>query len=197
MPETNRKIIFACASIVLAVCLCGALLSILGAAALIITDSETFESFSDPDTEVWAEEYTQADYPGISEAIFDQMKKIEKAIISIRGLSPTGGIDRLLYTPEQLRGRVNDEFFGDYTEEDAASDALVLWTFGLIERDADLLQIYIDLYSEAVTGFYDDSTGEMVVVYNSKFGGMESLTYAHEYIHVLQDQNYDMTGALG
>ena len=37
----------------------------------------------------------------------------------------------------------------------------------------------------------------MVVVQGDGFGGIERLTYAHEYTHALQDQNYDFKEGLG
>ena len=55
----------------------------------------------------------------------------------------------------------------------------------------------IDLYSEQIAGFYDDETKEMYVIQGESFLGPERLTYAHEYVHALQDQNYDFENGLG
>ena len=56
---------------------------------------------------------------------------------------------------------------------------------------------YQDLFAEQIAGFYDPETHEMVVVQSAQFQGPERLTYAHEYNHALQDQNYDMQDGLG
>jgi len=56
--------------------------------------------------------------------------------------------------------------------------------------------MYIDLLSEQVAGFYDNETKEMVIVQGKGFQGPERLTYAHEYVHALQDQNYDIRAGL-
>jgi hypothetical protein len=88
---------------------------------------------------------------------------------------------------------VLDDFLDDYTEDEATDDALVLSLLGLLERDFDLFSFYLDLYSEQIAGFYDDEVKKMFVVQESGFRGMERITYAHEYVHALQDQiwNFD------
>ncbi|MCZ6675244.1 MAG: hypothetical protein O7C75_20110, partial [Verrucomicrobia bacterium] len=129
--------------------------------------------------------------------VLEEMALIEQQVIELRELQPNGEILRILYTSEQLRERVIEDFFSDYTPEEAALDTMVLALFGLIEPETDLLDIYIELYSEGIAGFYDDETGEMVVVGGAGFGGAEHITYAHEFVHVLQDQTYDFDDGLG
>jgi len=58
------------------------------------------------------------------------------------------------------------------------------------------LNFFMDLLSEQVAGYYDDTTKEMYVVQGEGFKGTERMTYAHEYVHVLQDQNYDLENGL-
>jgi len=99
-------------------------------------------------------------------------------------------------TPEQLQDKVINDFFSDYTPEDAVKDAKVLSALGLIDEGFDLRQFYLDLYSEQVAGYYDSETKEMYVISGSNFGGTERMTYAHEFNHVLQDQYYDLENGL-
>jgi hypothetical protein len=124
------------------------------------------------------------------------MDAIQDQVIAIRGLEPAGEFTREIFSPEDLRDRVVNDFFADYTPEEAADDAMILTLIGLLEPDFDLIALYIELFSEQVAGFYDDETKEMVVVGDESFGGPEKLTYAHEYNHALQDQNYDFDGVL-
>jgi len=124
------------------------------------------------------------------------MDAIQEQVIQVRGLEPDGEFTRAIFSPEDLRERVVNDFFADYTVEEAADDALVLSFFGLLEPDFDLIALYIELFSEQVAGFYDDETKEMVVVGSESFGGPEKLTYAHEYNHALQDQNYNFNDGL-
>ncbi len=125
-----------------------------------------------------------------------QMDEIQMQVIMERGLKPSQAANRQLYSPEQLNAKFIQDFKEDYSPEDAQTDAVTLAAFGLLEPNFDLYNFYIDLYSEQVAGFYDYKTKEMVVVQSNNFGGFERLTYAHEYTHALQDQNYDIENGL-
>ena len=127
----------------------------------------------------------------------EQMEQIETEVILLRGLQPTGPVNRGLLSGAELRQYVIDEFLIDYTQEEARDDALVLALFGLLDADYDLFDFYLDLYSENIAGFYDDEIQQMFVVQDSQFGGPERLTYAHEYVHALQDQTHDLDEGLG
>jgi hypothetical protein len=126
----------------------------------------------------------------IDPQIREQMDEIEGHVIQLRGLSPTGSVDRSLLSPADLRQYVIDDFFNDYSEEEAHDDALVLSLLGLLDADFDLIDFYIELFSEQIAGFYDDDVKQMFVVQGEGFRGTERLTYAHEYVHALQDQVY-------
>jgi hypothetical protein len=121
-----------------------------------------------------------------------QMDQIQAEVMQIRGLTLNEPLTRDVLTTEQLQDRVMNEFFKDYTEEEAAQDALVYHAWGLLEPNFDLVGFFIELYSEQIAGYYDTETKEMYVVQGEGFFGNERLTYAHEFTHVLQDQNYDL-----
>jgi len=128
--------------------------------------------------------------------IAQQMDQIQDQVVQLRGLEPKGPVKRDLLAPTQLRQHVLDDFLVDYSPDKAKQDVLVLAAFGLLEPDFDLYNFYIDLYSEQIAGFYDDKTKEMYVIQGEGFQGPERLTYAHEYDHALQDQNYDIENGL-
>lgn len=140
--------------------------------------------------------YTPPTETGTPQDVSQQMDQIQRDVESIRGLRMKTDLKRALMTPEELKDTVINDFFKDYTKEDAAGDVKVLNTLGLLEPGFDLLKFYQDLYSEQIAGFYDSETKEMYVIAGEKFGGMERMTYAHEFNHVLQDQNYDMENGL-
>ncbi|MBN2257734.1 MAG: hypothetical protein JW704_07910 [Anaerolineaceae bacterium] len=134
--------------------------------------------------------------PGLSENITKTMDKIQNQVIDIRGLQPNGTVPRALLSEDELRDNVINDFLVDYTHEDALADLATLSVFGLLPQDFDLITFYEDLYSEQIAGYYDDEIKEMYVVRNIDFGGLEKMTYAHEYTHVLQDQNFDFRNGL-
>jgi hypothetical protein len=125
-----------------------------------------------------------------------QMDEIQKEVIDLRELQPNQPVERELLTPEQLRQRVIEDFLKDYSKEEARNDAISLAAFGLLTPNFDLYDLHVDLLSEQVAGFYDDETKKMYIVQGEGFQGPERLTYAHEYDHALQDQNYDIENGL-
>ena len=124
------------------------------------------------------------------------MAQIESEVISLRNLQPSGTVTRALLTRSQLREKIETDFFEDYTPEEASEDSIVLAALGLLEPGFDMFNFYQDLLSEQIAGQYDHTTKEMDVVQGVDFGGPERLTYAHEYAHALQDQNFDIENGL-
>jgi Zn-dependent peptidase ImmA (M78 family) len=124
------------------------------------------------------------------------LEEIQGQVSTVRGLYPTGPLDRQLIAPEELGQRVEEDFLDEYTAEQAADDVRVLSLFGLVEPGFDLLDFHLGFYEEQVAGYYDTEIERMYVV-GSQWGGAERLTYAHEYVHALQDQTYDLEGGLG
>jgi len=128
--------------------------------------------------------------------IAEQMIQIERQVIGLRNLQPTGFVSRALLTRDQLRQKIETEFLEDYSPEEAQDDTIVLSALGLLESSFDMYTFYQDLLSEQIAGQYDHKKKEMDVVQGFGFGGTERLTYAHEYTHALQDQNFDIENGL-
>ena len=124
------------------------------------------------------------------------MEEIERQVSELRGLSISHEVTRAVLTPEQLRDRVINDFLEDYTPEEMQDDRQVLSVFGLLEADYDLYQLYVDLYSEQIAGYYDDEVRAMYVIQDESFRGPERLTYAHEYVHALQDGVFGLRDGL-
>ena len=101
------------------------------------------------------------------------MDEIEQQVATIRGLEPKTKVPRKLLSEEELQEIVTNEFFADYTPEDAASDTQVLSLLGLLPQDFDLLTFYQELYSEQIAGYYDDEAKAMFVVKSAGFTGVE------------------------
>ena len=222
----NNRTIITCLVLIIAACLLLSCASIVGAGFFIwntsssteISQSEEFFAPSEIVPTLEMEVPTPGmDDPKITEAptnpesepsstpsgdssipadVLRQMDEIQMQVVLERGLKPVDTVDRKLYSSEQLREKVIQDFEDDYSPEEGHTDAVTLAAFGLLEPDFDLYTFYIDLLSEQIAGFYDQKTKEMVVVQGKSFGGPERLTYAHEYTHALQDQNYDIENGL-
>ncbi len=128
---------------------------------------------------------------GVPPSVAAQMDRIQEQVLSFRGLPLKNELMRDMMTETELEDVVVNDFFADYSDEESAKDAIELHVMGLLPADFDLHQFYLDLYSEQIAGYYDSETKEMYVI-GSEFKGPERMTYAHEFTHVLQDQNYDL-----
>jgi hypothetical protein len=154
-----------------------------------ITETEIIETEESSNTNIGIE----ADIPLEVQV---EMELIQRQVIEGRGLQSTGVFTRALFTKEQLNQQLLDDFQEDYDPQEEAESAVVLDVFGLLNADFDLYNFYLDLFTEQIAGFYDNETKEMVVILDGSFQGPERLTYAHEYTHALQDQNFDIQNGL-
>ena len=198
MTPTTKKTLLIILIILLVLCLCAAALALLGGFALFRSNPKpTLAAQLKPEQPAAsATSAPQANPEAADDKISASMNEIEQQVSAIRGLKLENAIPRKLLTEEELQATVENDFFKDYSAEDAASDARVLSLLGLLPRDFDLLSFYQQLYSEQIAGYYDDELKAMFVVKNSGFTGVERDTYAHEFTHALQDAAFDFNGAL-
>jgi hypothetical protein len=222
MDSKQTWIIAGILALVVGACLCGLVIVILGGAGWAISEFALTAPTDTPlptdtalPTSTWTvmplppttteatpsititETPTPIETSGLDPEILAQMDEIEAQVMEMRGLRSTAPVPRTLLSNEELRQRVLDDFLADYSEEEARDDVRVLALLGLIDPNFDLLSFYLDLYTEQIAGFYDDELKEMYVVQGEGFKGPERLTYAHEFVHALQDQAYDLRDGLG
>jgi hypothetical protein len=120
---------------------------------------------------------------------------IEEQVRAIRGLD-----ERVPVTPKVLDGAaltayVKEEFHKDNPEQLVKANERMLKVLGLLPPDASLEDLYISLLGGVVAGLYNPRDKTLYVV--SRSGGLgptEKTTFAHEYTHALQDQNFGLAG---
>ena len=124
-----------------------------------------------------------------------KIKDIEATVIQIRQLEPLEDPALIIQTRAEYEVELA-EWFEDDDEDD---DALLFYrALDLIESDVDLDAATFDFLTDSVGGYYDPETDEMTIILDSEQGPndelplSESLTYAHEFAHALQDQHYDL-----
>lgn len=199
----DRRVLIACLVLIVVACLILGCASFFGAGFYFWNSNPFEESVESIYLPVIEENQPVDEAPNapptgadIDPESASQMDEIQMQVILERGLKPSEPVNRKLYSPEQLNTKLIQDFEEDYSLEEAQIDAITLAAFGLLDPDFDLYTFYIDLYNEQIAGFYDQESKEMVVVQGESFGGPERLTYAHEYTHALQDQNYDIENGL-
>ena len=130
--------------------------------------------------------------PTAEDPFADLRQQIEANVIEIRELPQLEAVMLTALTPAELRARLETDLNEDYSPEESRQDVLTLSAFDFLERDFDLYNFTIDLLTEQIAGFYDPETNEFVVISSEEatFGGLEQFTYAHEFVHALQDQHF-------
>ncbi len=119
--------------------------------------------------------------------------EIEANVIALTGLAPLQPITPTLLTHDELNGRIEADFTEEVTPDQAQQDALVLSAFDFLDADYDLYNALVGMYSDGVLGFYDPETEEFVVVSDDDLLDInEQMTYAHEFVHALQDQHFNL-----
>ncbi|MDF1596719.1 MAG: hypothetical protein P1T08_11625 [Acidimicrobiia bacterium] len=97
----------------------------------------------------------------------------------------------VLVTEAELAERVRTLIEDELDPNETRRDELLLVALGLIGAATDLADLYTDLYSEQVAGFYDGETGELVVPFgDGALSQLQRLTLVHELTHALTDQHF-------
>lgn len=118
---------------------------------------------------------------------------VEASVIQLRGLQPLEPIEPVVLDRDALRERIEANFDEDNDPEETRQDVLSLSAFDLLPRDYDLYSALVNVYGEGVLGFYDPETAEFVVVSeDALLDPASQWTHAHEFVHALQDQHYNL-----
>lgn len=126
----------------------------------------------------------------------DQYDRITNEMEEIRELELLQPINLSTKTRVEIQNETAQDLETDYPAIDRRNDQRVLVAFGLMEPDQDIGEIYVELLGEQIAGYYDPETDEMVVVSDDAPGeelsASNQVTYAHEVVHALQDQHFDL-----
>ena len=202
--KRTRNIVISCVVILAVACVVIGFLAVSGVGISLLwpfnrtTETEVVtEIETETETPVTASETAEpTSQNDLSEDMVQSMHAIETQVSRLRGIMTQNSIAWELISEADLEAIVREDFFADYSDEDAILDSRVLASMGLLPQDFDLKTFYNALYSEQIAGFYDDEEQAMYVVQGAGFGGYEKMTYAHEYTHFLQDQKYDLENGL-
>lgn len=125
-----------------------------------------------------------------------QLLEIEDQVAGMRGLATKEDVPEHFVTSDQLKEDLKEQIDEEYSPAESREDAVELWLMRLVkenERNVDLYQIQIDLLGEQVLGYYDPKKNELFVRNDQQELRPEAReTLAHEFVHSLQDQYYDL-----
>lgn len=119
--------------------------------------------------------------------------EVEANVSELRGLEPLEPVVPVVLSRDELRQRLENEFAVGTTPEESLADVLELSAFDFLGRDYDLYTALLTLQSEGILGYYDPDTAEFVVINDGALlDPAAQWTHAHEFVHALQDQHYDL-----
>ena len=130
--------------------------------------------------------------PTIPLSLLETLDIVQARTAELRGLELLEEVDRSFLARDEL-----EAFLVADLEEEDREDLLkvqqVMAILGLISQDTDLYQFFLDLYAEQILGLYDSETKQMYLIGEpDQFGPLAEVTLAHEYVHALQQQHFDI-----
>jgi hypothetical protein len=161
-------------------------------AALIVGACGTPNQTSNPPSSASA---NPSDGPSASVDLPALYAKIEAEVTEIRGLKAKSPVDPTVLDDAGLKKLINDSFQKDNPPALLQANQRMLELMGLLDGRDSLEKLYLELLGSQVAGLYNPDDKHLYVV--SKSGGLgpaEKTTFAHEYTHALQDQNFDLSG---
>lgn len=124
--------------------------------------------------------------------------EIEGQVIELRGLQPKAPVARNVLDEAGLRAFIAKRFSEETPEALIEASETLYKALLLMPQGASLEDLFVELYSTQAIGLYDSETKQLYVVARSgTFGPLDRITYAHEYVHALQDQAFDLQALIG
>ena len=119
---------------------------------------------------------------------------IAAQVEQIRDLRPKADVTPALLDADQLRANLTADFDRNNPPALVAVTQGLYIELGLLPQGGSLRTAYLDLEAGQVAGYYSADDKRLFVV--SRSGGVgptQRVTYAHEFTHQLQDQNFDLS----
>ena len=114
-------------------------------------------------------------------------------VAKLRGLKIKKKIRRETISAEDLRARLTARFAEEYSADELAGQQLSLERWGLVAADLKVHELMLDILTEQVGGFYDRADATLYITEREPGDdGPADLLLAHEIVHALQDQHFDL-----
>ena len=121
-------------------------------------------------------------------------QQIEQNVMTMRGLPLLEPIFPTLYTRAELAEQLQSNALLALDREELAQQSLFLAALDFVPPGYDLYEALIPFLTAAVAGYYDSETKQFIVVSEGEqMSQEEQLTYAHEFMHALQDQHFQLS----
>ena len=119
---------------------------------------------------------------------------IERRVVAVRGLEAGAPVQTGFQAREEYRAKTSSESPNEESEQEIDKVKDFCLVLDLCKESDDLLQTSRNLAAEGVLGYYDPEEKSFIVIGDEDtFGALKWMTYAHEYTHALQDEQFDLS----
>ena len=131
-------------------------------------------------------------------AMHAQLDDIERRVTQLRQLEELATSPLRFPSAAEFEAHLRHRFAKDFPPEKLATDLIFYRALNLAPAGIDLESLYFEFVQGWIGGYYDvDSENMNIVAYDGRIrDGLLSIpyqvTYAHEYVHALQDQHFDL-----
>jgi len=120
-----------------------------------------------------------------------QVARTLARVSEMRGIVSTRAVPGVKLDRDQLVARVKDKALREYPPEALRREGLLLQITGFAPPTFDYLSEMLKLLEAQLEGFYEPKNGTMYLAADLK-GPQAQATLAHELVHALQDQKWDL-----
>jgi hypothetical protein len=125
------------------------------------------------------------------------LASIEREVESIRGIDTPPAVEHHFVDQAGMQERLAEEFSDPEIIGQIENESALLKLLSVIDQDSNLTGIYESLLGSRVLGLYDPEKEQFFVLGSDELGADSldaeaQLTYAHEYVHRLQDAKFDL-----
>jgi hypothetical protein len=120
-----------------------------------------------------------------------QVARTLALVSEMRGIASTKAVPGVKLDRDQLVARVKDKALREYPPEALRREGLLLQIVGFAPPTFDYLGQMMKLLEAQLEGFYEPKNGTMYLASDLK-GPQAQATLAHELVHALQDQKWDL-----
>jgi hypothetical protein len=128
--------------------------------------------------------------------LIQRVRDIQGEVATLRGLEFQVDVTVDVETPTQMREHMVQEIEQQLDEQTRLGLNLTWRTLGLVPKDFDVAVAYADILEQHVGGYFDVKRERLVLVQRATASGgpnpMQDMVTAHELVHALQDQNFDL-----
>jgi hypothetical protein len=135
-----------------------------------------------------------------------RVHELEDYVARLRGLDWKRPVAVKVLDEKELRDKVSDEIADNLSDKQLADEITVYRAFDLVPEGYDLRAGALDLIGEQMAGFYDPKERCLFLVRRKQDPAaatfadagvvMQDMVTAHELVHALQDQRYDLRDIL-